>query len=150
MRVALGSDHRGFRLKQSLLEHIAALGHEITDFGCFDETSVDYTDVAVPLSRAVAMGEHGLGVLVCATGIGMSVCANKVKGIRAALCHDTFAARRAREHTNANVLCLGAQSVGEGVALEIVDAFLSGEFEGGRHARRLEKLEALEARWEGA
>ena len=150
MRVALGSDHRGFRLKQALLEHIAALGHETTDFGCFDETSMDFPDVAVPLSRAVATGEQGLGVLVCATGIGMSVCANKVKGIRAALCHDTFAARRAREHTNANVLCLGAQSVGEGVALEIVDAFLAGEFEGGRHARRLEKLEALEARWEGA
>ena len=150
MRVALGSDHRGFKLKQTLLEHIAALGHETTDFGCFDDTSVDFPDVTVPLSRAVATGEQGLGVLVCATGIGMSVCANKVKGIRAALCHDTFAARRAREHTNANVLCLGAQSVGEGVALEIVDAFLAGEFEGGRHARRLEKVEALEARWEGA
>jgi ribose 5-phosphate isomerase B len=134
----------------ALQKHVAALGHETTDFGCPDETSIDFPDVAVPLSRAVATGEQDLGILVCATGIGMSVCANKVKGIRAALCHDTFAAWRAREHTNANVLCLGAWCIGEGVARDIVEAFLAGEFDGGRHARRLAKLEALETRWEGA
>lgn len=132
------------------MEHLASAGHVVADFGCHDENSVDFTDVAVPLSRAVAGDEHDLGVLICSNGVGMTICANKIKGIRAALCHDTFASRRARQHTNANVLCLGSWCVGEGVAREVLDAFLSGEFEGGRHARRLEKLQALEAKWEDA
>jgi ribose 5-phosphate isomerase B len=110
------------------------------------EDPVDYTDVAIPLSLAVAGAEADLGILICSNGVGMTVCANKVHGIRAGLCHDTFAARRARQHTNANVLCLGAWCIGEGVARDVVDAFLAAEFEGGRHARRLAKLEALEAR----
>lgn len=150
MRVAVGSDHRGFRLKQSLMQRLSAAGHVVVDFGCHDESSVDFTDVAIPLSRAVARGEEDIGVLVCSNGVGMTVCANKVKGIRAALCHDTFSSRRARRHTNANVLCLGSWCIGEGVALDVLDAFLAAEFEGGRHLRRLEKLQALEAKWEDA
>ena len=148
MRIAIGSDHRGFRLKQTLMQHIAAAGHVVADFGCYDENAVDFTDVAIPLSQAVTGGEQDRGLLICSNGVGMTVCANKVKGIRAALCHDTFAARRARQHTDANVLCLGSWCIGEGVAREVVDAFLTAEFEGGRHSRRLEKLQALEAHWE--
>jgi len=150
VRIAIGSDHRGFRLKQTLMQHIASAGHAVADFGCHDENAVDFTDVAIPLSRAVAAGEHDIGLLICSNGVGMTVCANKVKGIRAALCHDTFAARRARQHTNANVLCLGSWCIGEGVARDVVDAFLAAEFEGGRHGRRLEKLQELEAHWEEA
>ena len=148
MRIAIGSDHRGFCLKQTLMQHVASAGHDVADFGCHDENAVDFTDVAIPLSRVVAGREQELGILMCSNGVGMTVCANKIKGIRAALCHDTFSARRAREHTNANVLCLGSWCIGEGVAREIVEAFLAAEFEGGRHSRRLEKLQALEADWE--
>ena len=144
MRIAIGSDHAGFRLKQVLLEHIASLGHESSDFGCPDETSVDYPDFAVPLAQAVIAGEQDLGILICSTGVGMSIAANKLKGIRAALCHDTFSARRARQHTDANILCLGSWCIGEGAARDVVEAFLNGEFQGGRHVRRLEKVRALE------
>jgi len=146
MRIAIGCDHRGFRLKLALMQHLAAVAHVVQDFGCMGEDPVDYTDVAIPLSLAVAGAEADLGILICSNGVGMTVCANKVHGIRAGLCHDTFAARRARQHTNANVLCLGAWCIGEGLARDVVDAFLAAEFEGGRHARRLAKLEALEAR----
>ena len=144
MRIAIGSDHAGFRLKQVLLEHVASLGHESSDFGCPDETSVDYPDFAVPLAQAVIAGEQDLGILICSTGVGMSIAANKLKGIRAALCHDTFSARRARQHTDANILCLGSWCIGEGAARDVVEAFLGGEFQGGRHIRRLEKVRALE------
>jgi ribose 5-phosphate isomerase B len=144
MRIAIGSDHAGFRLKQVLLEHVASLGHESSDFGCPDETSVDYPDFAVPLAQAVIAGEQDLGILICSTGVGMSIAANKLKGIRAALCHDTFSARRARQHTDANILCLGSWCIGEGAARDVVEAFLNGEFQGGRHVRRLEKVRALE------
>ena len=144
MRIAIGSDHAGFRLKQVLLEHIASLGYESSDFGCPDETSVDYPDFAAPLAQAVIAGEQDLGILICSTGVGMSIAANKLKGIRAALCHDTFSARRARQHTDANILCLGSWCIGEGAARDVVEAFLNGEFQGGRHVRRLEKVRALE------
>ena len=145
MRIAIGSDHAGFRLKQVLLEHVASLGHESSDFGCPDETSVDYPDFAVPLAQAVIAGEQDLGILICSTGVGMSITANKLKGVRAALCHDTFSARRARQHTDANILCLGSWCIGKGAARDVVEAFLNGEFQGGRHVRRLEKVRALEA-----
>jgi len=144
MRIAIGSDHAGFRLKQVLLEHVASLGHESSDFGCPDETSVDYPDFAVPLAQAVIAGEQDMGILICSTGVGMSIAANKLKGIRAALCHDTFSARRARQHTDANILCLGSWCIGEGAARDVVETFLNGEFQGGRHVRRLEKVRALE------
>ena len=148
MRIVIGSDHAGFRLKEALKECLPALGHEAVDFGCADETSVDYPDIARPLAEAVASGEHDLGVLICSNGVGMSIAANKVPGVRAALCHDTFAARRSREHTNANVLCLGASCLGTGTAQDVLEAFLSGQFQSGRHARRIEKIQALEERRE--
>jgi len=144
MRIAIGSDHAGFALKQVLAQHVESLGNVVTDFGCPDTSSVDYPDIAFPLSRRVVAGEHDLGILVCSNGVGMCICANKVNGIRAALCHDAFSARRARQHTDANVLCLGSWCIGEGVAREVVEAFLATGFDGGRHTRRLEKVKAIE------
>jgi ribose 5-phosphate isomerase B len=148
MRIAIGSDHAGFRLKELLKEHVASLGHDAEDYGCPDESSVDYPDIARPLAEAVAEGRHDLGVLICSNGVGVSVTANKVPDVRAALCHDTFSARRAREHTDANVLCMGGWSIGEGVARDVLEAFLSAEFQGGRHSRRVDKIRALEERRE--
>jgi ribose 5-phosphate isomerase B len=145
VRIAIGSDHTGVALKESLRELLTALGHEAFDLGGSGEGPVDYPDVARPLAEAVAAGQYKLGVLICSNGVGMSITANKVKGVRAALCHDTFSARRARQHTDANVLCLGSWCIGPGVAHEVLKAFLEGEFEGGRHARRLEKVKAIEA-----
>jgi ribose 5-phosphate isomerase B len=145
VRIAIGSDHTGVTLKESLREQLIALDHEAFDLGCSSESSVDYPDVARPLAEAVAAGQYDLGVLICSSGVGMSITANKVKGVRAALCHDSFSARRARQHTDANVLCLGAWCIGPGVAHEVLEAFLEGQFEGGRHARRLEKIRAIEA-----
>jgi ribose 5-phosphate isomerase B len=148
VRIAIGSDHTGVALKESLREQLTSLGHEAFDLsavGCSAEGSVDYPDVARPLAEAVAAGQYDLGVLICSNGVGMSITANKVKGVRAALCHDTFSARRARQHTDANVLCFGAWCIGPGVAREVLEAFLEGQFEGGRHARRLEKIKAIEA-----
>jgi ribose 5-phosphate isomerase B len=145
MRIAIGSDHTGAGLKESLREQLAALGHEAVDLGCTGECSVDYPDVARPLAEAVTAGRYDLGILICSNGVGMSIAANKVKGARAALCHDTFSARRARQHTDANVLCLGAWCIGPGAAREVLEAFLEGQFEGGRHGRRLDKVKAIEA-----
>jgi ribose 5-phosphate isomerase B len=144
MRIAIGSDHRGFALKEALKELLGELGHEWVDFGCQGEEAVDYPDIARPLGEAVAAGEYQRGILICGNGIGMSIAANKVRDVRAALCHDTFAARLARQHNDANVLCLGAWSIGRGLAEEIVRAFLSEDFEGGRHVRRIEKIQAME------
>ena len=144
MRIAIGSDHRGFGLKEALKELLAELGHEWVDFGCQTEEPVDYPDIARPLAEAVAGGEYERGILICGSGVGMSIAANKVKGIRAALCHDTFAGRLTRRHNDANVLCLGGWCIGRGVAEDIVRLFLSEDFEGGRHARRLEKIRAIE------
>jgi len=146
MRVALGCDHRGLDLKQKIIGLIAEMGHSHQDFGCYDTTSVDYPDFGRKVAEAVAKGEgFDCGILICSTGIGMSMAANKVKGIRAALCHDTFTARRARQHNDANVLCLGAEVVGQDSAPEIVSVFLDTGFEGGRHIRRLEKIKAIES-----
>ena len=148
MRIAIGSDHTGVELKETLREQLTALGHEAFDLsvvGGSDEGRVDYPDVARPLAEAVAAGQYDLGVLICSNGVGMSITANKVKGVRAALCHDTFSARRARQHTDANILCLGSWCIGPGVAQEVLAAFLEGQFEGGRHARRLDKVKAIEA-----
>lgn len=142
MRVAFGSDHAGVELKATLVEHLRAQGHEVADMGPYDNTSVDFPDYAVPLADAVVSGEAELGILICGTGIGMSMAANKRPGARAALCTDPFSARATRAHNNANILCLGARIVGPGLALAIVDAFTGGEFEGGRHERRVDKIDA--------
>lgn len=145
MRIAIGSDHAGFALKQQLLTELRALGDEVTDFGTDSEQSCDYPDYAIPLARAVAGGQHEFGIFICSNGVGPSVAANKVAGVRAALCHDPWAARRAREHTDANVLCLGAWVIGRAVASEVVRAFRDARFSGDeRHLRRLRKIEALE------
>lgn len=146
MRIAIGCDHRGLNLKREIIDLLSQLGHSYEDFGCYDTGSVDYPDIGGRVAEAVAEGRFDHGILVCSTGIGMSMVANKVPGVRAALCHDTFSARRSREHNDANVLCLGEWVIGEGLAKEIVQAYLGAEFEGGRHAQRLNKVRALERR----
>ena len=143
MRIAVGCDHRGLNLKQSIIKLIAEAEHRCKDFGCYTTDSVDYPDIAKKVAEAVSGGYFECGILICSTGIGMSIAANKVKGIRAALCRDAFGARRARQHNDANILCLGAQEE-QGLIPEIVEAFLSYEFEGGRHLRRLNKIMDME------
>ena len=144
MRIAIGSDHAGLILKQAIIGLLAETGHTYEDFGCYDTSSVDYPDIAVGVAEAVAQGRFDCGILVCSTGVGMSMVANKVKGIRAALAHDTFSARRSREHNDANILCLGEWCIGQGLARDIVTAYLDAEFAGGRHANRLEKMRRIE------
>ena len=146
MNIAVGSDHAGFGLKQATLSLLAELGHTYEDFGCHDTSSVDYPDIALPLAEAVSQGKFDRGILVCSTGVGMSIAANKVSGIRAALCHDTFSARRSREHNDANILCMGEWVAGKGLAREIIIAYLDSDFVGGRHARRVEKVHHIESR----
>jgi len=143
VRIAIGCDHRGLNLKQFIIRLITEMGHSYEDFGCYTTDSVDFPDIAKMVAEAVARGEFERGILICDTGVGMSIAANKVKGIRAALCHDAFSARRARLHNDANILCLGAGERQEGVS-EIVQTYLSTEFEGGRHLRRLNKIKAME------
>ena len=143
MRIAIGCDHRGLELKQSVIKLITKAGHSYEDFGCYTTDSVDYPDIAQKVAKAVTAGNFERGVLICDTGIGMSIVANKVKGIRAALCHNAFSACRARQHNDANILCLAAGEEQEPVP-EIVNAFLTGEFEGGRHQRRVDKIRDME------
>lgn len=143
MRIAIGSDHAGFALKRALIGLLSELGHSCEDFGCYSDSSVDYPDIGKPVAEAVSQGKFDRGILICATGIGMCIVANKVHGVRAAVCHDTFSARRAREHNDVNVLCLGEWVIGQGLMREVVTTFLSTEFVGGRHARRVEKINAI-------
>ena len=143
MHIAVGCDHRGLQLKQSVIKLLVDAGHSYEDFGCFTTDSVDYPDTARKVAKAVASGNFEIGILVCGTGIGMSIAANKVKGIRAALCHNAFNACRARQHNDANILCLGAEETSERIS-EIVSAFLTCEFEGGRHQHRLSKIKEME------
>ena len=144
MKVAIGSDHAGFNMKQYLLKELTALGYEMIDCGTDSEVSVDYPDYAGKVCTHIKNNDAQFGILICSTGIGVSIAANKIRGIRAALCHDTFSARRAREHTDANILCMGEWAIGQGSAREIVKTYLTSEFVGGRHARRLEKMLVIE------
>ena len=144
MKIALGSDHGGINLRQLIANHLSDAGHVISDFGTESTDSCDYPKFAESVSRAVTSGEAELGILVCGSGIGMSIAANKVDGIRAALCFNTYMGRMTRLHNNANVLCLGERVLGQGTALSIVDAFVSTSFEGGRHQRRLDLITQLE------
>ena len=144
MKIAIGCDHGGFEHKNAIAEHLMENGYTVEDFGIYEQTSVDYPDIAEKLSKSVAAGENELGILVCGTGIGMSIAANKVKGIRAAACSDHYSARYTRLHNNANVLCLGGRVIGIGTATELADIFVKTEFEGGRHQRRIDKITALE------
>jgi ribose 5-phosphate isomerase B len=144
MNIAIGSDHAGLKLKQAVISYLSELGHTYEDFGTYDTNSVDYPDIGRAVATAVTARKYDLGILICSTGVGMSIVANKTKGIRAALCHDTFAAARAREHTDCNILCMGEWCIGQGIGRAIVKAFLESEYVGGRHARRLEKVQDLE------
>jgi ribose 5-phosphate isomerase B len=141
MKIALGADHAGFALKEYLKEGLVARDHEVIDLGTHGEESVDYPDYAHAVARAIVAGDADVGLLVCGTGVGQSMAANRHPGIRAAVCSDTFSARMARLHNDANVLCLGARVVGGGLAEDLVTAFLASGFEGGRHARRVAKIE---------
>ncbi|MGQ9584454.1 MAG: ribose 5-phosphate isomerase B [Anaerolineae bacterium] len=146
MRIAVGADHGGFRLKERVRRFLEEEGHRVEDFGTDSEASVDYPDFGRPVAEAVARGDFDRGVLICGTGIGMSITANKVPGVRAALCHEGFSARLARMHNDANILCMGGRVLGEELALDVVRVFLETSFEdGGRHARRVGKVAALEA-----
>lgn len=143
MRIAIGADHRGLELKQFTIELLTRMGHSYEDFGAHTADSVDYPDIAQKVAERVASGDFELGILICDTGIGMCIAANKVRGIRAALCHDAFSARRARQHNDANILCLGTGGAQDTVR-EIVEIFLSTQFEGERHQRRVDKIRAIE------
>jgi ribose 5-phosphate isomerase B len=142
--IALGADHAGFPLKEDLKTWLIGRGHEVVDCGTQSSESVDYPDYAAAVAGAVTSGKAGRGVLVCGTGIGMAIAANKVAGVRAAACTDAYTARLAREHNDTNVLALGARITARESAIEILDAWLGAEFAGGRHARRVEKLAALD------
>jgi ribose 5-phosphate isomerase B len=145
MRIAVGSDHAGFDLKASLAEHMAGAGHEVEDLGTGSpDVSVDYPVFGAAVGRAVIEGRGQLGLCVCGTGIGISIAANKVDGVRAALVHDVTTAGLARRHNDANVICLGGRTTGMAEAVDAVDTFFSTEFEGGRHRRRLAEIAAYE------
>ncbi len=144
MKVLIGSDHAGFQLKEDIKEYLMLLGHDVEDYGVFSEEPFDYPDVALRLAEDVAKRKGSRGILICGTGVGMSIAANKVRGIRAALCHDVFSARASRAHNNANILAMGERVIGKGLAREIVKVWLETDFQGERHARRLEKIEVYE------
>lgn len=142
--IALGCDHGGLELKNAIISHLKERGIEYKDFGIYENHSVDYPDIALPVCKCVQGGEAEKAILVCGTGIGMSIAANKVKGIRAAVCTDHFSTRFTRLHNNTNVLCLGGRVLGAGLALELTDIFLDTPFEGGRHQTRIDKIADIE------
>lgn len=144
MKIAIGSDHAGLKLKKEIMKHLEQKNILFEDFGTYTEASCDYPDFAVKVADEVAAKKCDFGILVCGTGIGIGMAANKVKGIRAATCSDTFSAHACREHNDANILTLGERVVGVGLALDIVDIFLNTSFEGGRHANRVNKIMEIE------
>lgn len=146
MKIAIGSDHGGFSLKEIVKDYLQENDYDVTDLGCFSGESVDYPDFALKVAEKVASGEFEKGVLLCGTGIGISISANKVKGIRAALCHDHLTASLAARHNNANILCMGGRTTGPETAKDIVNAWLNTPFEGGRHLRRLDKITEIECK----
>lgn len=143
-KIAVGCDHGGLEHKEAVKAHLLERGFQVEDFGIHENKSVDYPEIAAPLAEAVAAGDCELGILICGTGIGMSLAANKVKGIRAAACSEHFSAKYTRLHNNSNILCLGGRVIGIGTALELVDLFVDTPFEGGRHQRRVDMITALE------
>jgi ribose 5-phosphate isomerase B len=144
MKIAVGADHAGYQLKEHLARFLEQLGHEVQDLGTHSEASVDYPDFAAAVAQAISAGEAERGLLVCGTGIGVAIAANKVNGVRAANCNGLFSAKMARAHNDANILTVGARVVGDGLAEEVVRAFLDTPWEGGRHAQRVDKIQALE------
>ncbi|MBS4804515.1 MAG: ribose 5-phosphate isomerase B [Clostridium sp.] len=147
MKIAVGSDHGGVELKEEIKKFLNDEGYEFKDFGTNSTESCDYPDYALPVAEAVAAKEYDLGILICGTGIGIGIAANKVPGIRAALCSDTFSAHATREHNNANILTLGQRVVGPGLAIDIVKTFLNTEFEGERHQKRIDKIAEIEKKY---
>ena len=147
MKIALGSDHGGYNLKNEIISYLKENGYETKDFGTYSTESCDYPDYALKVAEAVANKEFEFGILVCGTGIGISISANKVPGIRAALCSDTFSAHATREHNNANILALGERVVGPSLAIDIVKTFLNSKFEGDRHQRRIDKISKIEEKY---
>ena len=144
MKIAIGSDHRGFQVKGKLIELLKQLGHEAVDMGTHSGESIDYPDVAAIVGRMTAAGEVDRGILICGSGIGMCIAANKIPGVRAAPCHDDLTAEMSRRHNDLNVLCLAADMLGEKLIDRMVEIWLATAFEGGRHARRVEKITQLE------
>ncbi len=142
--IAIGCDHGGFVLKNALIKHLESKNIEYKDFGCYDTSSVDYPDIAHKVCVPVQNGEAEFGILVCGTGIGISIAANKHKGIRAAVLSDTYSAEKTRQHNNANVICMGGRVIGEDLAVSILEAYMAAEFEGGRHQNRVDKITAIE------
>ena len=142
--IVIASDHAGRELKEDLKELLLELGREFFDMGPDDDKSVDYPDYGIPLAKKISEGDFELGILICGTGVGMSILANKFKGVRAALVNEVFTAKMAKEHNNANILVIGGRVTGKGLAREIVKAWLTSEFEGGRHQRRLDKIDEIE------
>ena len=143
-RIAIGCDHRGLALKELIVHLLQNAGHSYQDFGCYTTDPIDYPDIAQKVGEAVTSSNFDQGILICNTGIGISIAANKIKGVMAALCCDVFAAQRARQHNDANVLCLRGENIDTESALEIVKTFLATDFEGGRHLQRVNKIRALE------
>lgn len=141
LKIAIGSDHGGFELKEKIIKHLKANNFNIEDFGTFNEDSCDYPIIAKKVANEIKAKRFNKGILVCGTGIGMSIAANRIKGVRAALCSDTFSARMTKAHNDSNILCLGQRVIGEGLAIDIVDAWLGSEFEGGRHKNRIDMIE---------
>lgn len=146
MKIAIGADHGGFSLKEIIKEDLVKKGYEVKDFGTYSKDSVDYPDIAKEVTSSVNSNESEFGILVCGTGIGMSMAANKVSGIRAAVVSDVFSARATKEHNNANIICLGERVVGPGLALLIVEEYMKSEYQGGRHQTRIDKIMRLESK----
>ena len=144
MKIAVGCDHGGLEHKNAIAEHLKSEGFEVEDFGIYENKSVDYPEIALKVANSIKNGENELGILVCGTGIGMSLVANKVNGIRAAACSEHFSAKYTRLHNNSNILCLGGRVIGIGTALELCDIFVNTEFEGGRHQRRIDMITEIE------
>ncbi|MGH9226638.1 MAG: ribose 5-phosphate isomerase B [Acidimicrobiales bacterium] len=144
MRLAIGSDHAGYQLKEELAEHLREAGHEVDDLGTHSEDSVDYPGYGALVARTVVAGKADYGVCICGTGIGIGIAANKVRGARAAIVHDATSARMARQHNDANIVCVGARVTGPQAAADAIDAFLGAEFEGGRHQRRIDAIAGIE------
>ena len=146
MKIAIGCDHGGLEHKNAISEHLKERGFDVTDYGIYEYASVDYPDIAVKVCDSIVSGENELGILVCGTGIGMSIAANKEKGIRAAACSEHFSAKYTRLHNNSNILCLGGRVIGVGTAIELADIFVDTQFEGDRHLRRVNKISDIENR----
>ena len=144
MKIAIGSDHGGFELKEKIRTLLIGLGHEVLDLGCHSPDSVDYPIQGREVAKSVASGQYERGVLICGTGIGMCIVANRIPGVRAALCHDLFTARMSREHNDSNILCMGGRIIDHGLAEEMVKVWLMTPFTGGRHSRRINMIDSLD------